>query len=135
MTGSRNFPSLLAAPCPDENKGHKKRNPHKHREGVVINIAALHFNDAARAGGDRRRNAVRPDAVNGLAVAVLPEKAADGERRFDEKEVVSYDDVLVKRGVKVVIIIIMPGPDGGGSAENVAFKICIFLLLRSEEVK
>src|SRR5262245_41594511 len=85
----------LMSTCPsaEHEPGDKRRHPDQHRERVVVEIAGLQPNRAARhvehAGGD----AVRPKAVDQPAVAVLPQHAAEPQRGPDDEEVVELVEV------------------------------------------
>ena len=67
--------------------------PSKHRESVVIDVARLQAHGAAGDVENARRDAVRPKPVDDRAVAALPERAADGEGRTDEQEVIELVEV------------------------------------------
>src|SRR5512139_2796880 len=65
----------------------------QHHEGVVVEVAGLEAHQNARHDLGARRDVVGTQAVDGGAIALLPEEAADPERRLDDDRVVDLVEV------------------------------------------
>src|ERR1700759_1332829 len=74
---------------PGDQPGHTDQ----HRKRVVIEIAGLDLDDVACDVEHASRYAVRPEAVDHIAVAELPEEAADGFRRPHEDQIVQLVEI------------------------------------------
>src|SRR5262245_38909656 len=85
----------LISTCPstEHEPGDERRYADQHGEGVVVEIAGLQPHHAAchveHPGGD----AVRPEAVDQPAVAVLPQYATEPQRRAHDEEIVELVEV------------------------------------------
>ena len=80
-------------PKPNMNQVIRPGDPDQHRKGVVIEVAGLDLHDVAGDIEHPRRDAVRAEAVDDVAVALLPEEVADPLRRTDEDEVIQLVEV------------------------------------------
>src|SRR5215510_9640284 len=80
----------LMSTCPsaEHEPGDERRHTDQHGEGVVVEIAGLQPHHAARHVEHARGDTVRPEAVDQPAVAVLPQYAAEPQRRAHDEEVV-----------------------------------------------
>src|SRR5689334_3870582 len=71
----------------------QRRDADQHGKGIVVEVARLQLHHAVghihHAGGD----AIRAEAVDEPAVALLPEEAAEPLRRADEENVVDLVEV------------------------------------------
>src|SRR4029453_4551690 len=65
----------------------------QHHEGVVVKVARLEAHQHARHGRGARGDVVGAEPVDGGAVALLPEEAADPECRLDDGRVVDLVEV------------------------------------------
>src|SRR4051812_24772182 len=65
----------------------------QHHEGVVVEIARLEAHQHARHVLGARGDVVGAEPVDGGAIALLPEEAADPERRLDDGRVVELVEV------------------------------------------
>src|SRR3954463_7096422 len=83
----------IVLPHEQHEVGHECRHADQHHERIVVQVAALeatqHAGNVLRAGS----NAVRAQSVDRGTVALLPEDAADRQRRLHEHRIVQLVEI------------------------------------------
>src|SRR5262245_10619668 len=91
--------------APKHEPCHEGGDTDQHGEGIVEEIAGLQPYHSLGDIEDARRDAVRTEAVDQPAVALLPQEAAEPLGRIDENEVIELVEIplveqeLIKRPV------------------------------------
>src|SRR5882724_3889219 len=99
-TKGRNFTSdrigqldIATLPRRQHEVGHEAGDADQHREGIVIEVAALETHQHARHVLGARGDIIGTQPVDGRFVTLLPEHAADRERGLHEQHVVKLVEV------------------------------------------
>src|SRR5262245_9518905 len=107
VTTDRMGQVISVAPRAEHEPGDQTCDADQHRKRVVIERAALQPHDIAGDVEHARRDAVRTEAVDDGAVALLPEEGAEPLRRTDEDDVVELVEVplVQKEAVQHLVLV------------------------------
>src|SRR5579875_3928615 len=111
--------ALTSADLEQEIPRHQHDDADQHREGIVIEVTGL---EAARADGKAprcRRKAVRAEAVDGRAIAFLPEAIADCHCGAHDEEIVDFVEIPFVEEQKIDRLERARGPGGHARLPNI----------------